>query len=80
MKNLLQHSSEEIQTAIVRLLDALSQYERSTGRNYLVIVKVDHLLGVHGYRSLSGGPASERDSDEALLEAFSNIVPPEIGR
>ena len=76
MKNLLQHPSKEIQTATVRLLDALSQYERSTGRNYLVIVKVDHPLGVHGYRSLSGGPASERDSDCALLETFSNVVTP----
>ncbi len=75
MKNLLQHPSEEIRQVAVRLCDALTQYERSTGRNYLIIVKVDHPLGIYGYRSLSGGPAAERDSDESLIEAFSNLVP-----
>ena len=75
MKNLLhEHSSLEVRTAAVALCDALSQYERSTGRQYLIIMKADGRDGVCEYRSLSGGPASPHQSDQALIEAFSNMI------
>ena len=75
MGNLLhEHPSPEVRRAAIALCDALTQYERSTGRNYLIIVKADTLGGVCEYRSLSGGPADERQTDQSMLEAFSGLV------
>jgi hypothetical protein len=70
------HPSAEVRGAVIQLADALTQYERSTGRAYLVIVKVDSAEGPFEYRSLCGGPASERDPDDALSEAFENMLKP----
>lgn len=75
MKNILSHPSQEIRNAAVRLLDVLSQYERSTRTDYIVIIKTSD---GYQYRSLSGGPASPRDSDAQLLESFSSLVPDSV--
>jgi hypothetical protein len=64
------HPSEEVRAATVRLLDALTQWERSTGRKYLVIVKEG---GRFSYRSLCGGPAPEMLSDRDLLDSYRNM-------
>ena len=75
MKNVLyDHPSPTVRGAAIALCDALTQYERSTGREYLIIIKADAPGGVCQYRSLSGGPAPEHHSDDGLLEAFSNVA------
>lgn len=52
---------------MVRLLDALCMWERSTGRHNVVIVKDS--IGC-GYRSFDGSPVPEEVGDHRLLESF----------
>jgi hypothetical protein len=74
-KNLLHHHpSLEIRAAAVALCDALTQYERSTQRQSLVILKVDAPGGPYEYRSLGGGPVSEFQSDVSILEVFRDML------
>tara|TARA_R110000772_G_scaffold256012_2_gene372419 strand:+ start:860 stop:1081 length:222 start_codon:yes stop_codon:yes gene_type:complete len=71
MNNLLfDHPSEDVRAAAIRLLDTLTTWERTTGRENLVIIKDS--IGC-GYRSLSGAPTPPNVTDEQMLEAFSNI-------
>lgn len=71
MKNLLtDHPSEDVRAAAIRLLDALCQWERTTGRDNVVIIK--DAIGCQ-YRSLSGAPQPPDISDALMLEVFDNI-------
>lgn len=72
MKNLLlAHPSEEVRAAMIRLLDALTTWERSTGRHHVVIVKDS--IGCQ-YRTLDGGNVSDHIGDHGLLETFEEMV------
>jgi hypothetical protein len=80
-KNLLHdHPSPEVRAAMVALCDALTMWERSTGRNYLIIVKSDAPGAIYEWRSLSGGPAPPVQSDAMLLVAFEGIAEGNKGR
>jgi hypothetical protein len=70
------HPDDDVRNAMIRLSDALCRYERSTGREYLLIVKGDTSKGPMEYRSLSGGPASQDADDEHLLESFEGTIKP----
>lgn len=71
MKNLLaDHPSEEVRAAAIRLVDALTSWERSTGRGNLVIIKDQ--IGCQ-YRSLAGSPIPDSITDTDALEAFKNL-------
>lgn len=71
MKNLLEHHpSDEVRAAALRLLDALTQWERSTGRKNLVIIKDG--IGVQ-CRSLCNGPIPAMFSDAEALQAYENM-------
>jgi len=68
MKNLLfDHPHEDVRAAMIRLLDALTTWERSTGRHSVVIVK-DELGGQ--CRALDGKPVPEDVPDDDLLQNF----------
>lgn len=68
MKNILtDHPSEEVRAAALRLLDALCQWERSTSRHNVVIIKDS--IGC-GYRSFDGSPVPDDVGDHHLLESF----------
>jgi hypothetical protein len=71
MKNLLSlHPSADVRAAAIRLLDALTQWERSTGRHNLVIIRDS--IGC-GYRSFDNAPVPENVPDAQLLEAFQSL-------
>lgn len=73
MKNMLEHHpSPEVRKGLLALLDALCSWERSTGRENLLIVKDS--IGCE-YRSISGsGDLPKHTGDHAMLEMFENIV------
>ena len=72
MKNMLtEHPSEEVRRALLHLLDALCSWERSTGRENLLIVK--DAIGCQ-YRSVSGCPTPKDTGDHTLLELFDSIM------
>ena len=69
MKNLLfDHPHEDVRAAMIRLLDTLTTWERSTGRHSVVIVK-DEMGGQ--CRVLDGRPVPEFVTDEDLLRNFA---------
>lgn len=71
MKNLLtDHPSEDVRAAAIRLLDALTMWERTTGRHNVVIIKDS--IGC-GYRSFDGAPVPEDVGDHHLLESFQTL-------
>lgn len=73
-----EHPSEEVRAAAIRLLDALSTWNRGTGQENLVILK--DTIGCE-YRTLSGCPPAEEISDAQMLEAFEGLkasMPPMI--
>jgi len=60
------HPDNEVQDAIVKLSDALCQWERSTGRTSVLLLREQ---GGFFYRALSGKPNVPDDvSDDTLLE------------
>lgn len=68
MKNILfDHPHEDVRTAMIRLLDVLTTFERSTGRHSVVIVK-DELGGQ--CRALDGKPVPDDVPDDDLLQNF----------
>ena len=68
MKNVMhEHPSDEVRAALVRLMDALTTWERTTGRHSLVIVK-DELGGQ--YRALDAKPVPESEPDDDLLQNY----------
>jgi len=60
-----QHVSDEVNAAVIRLCDAICSWERSTGREAIVII-----LGDDGYEhlSISGKPAGEMTSIQDMLD------------
>lgn len=72
MKNLLtEHPSADVRRAALSLLDALCTWERTTGRENVVIIKDS--IGCQ-YRSFSGAPQPEDIPDIQILEAFESIL------
>lgn len=71
MKNLIhQHPSPDVRAAAIRLLDALTTWNRTTSRENVVIIK--DTVGCE-IRMLSGSPPPERVTDAELLEAFEAL-------
>lgn len=71
MKNLMHHHpSEDVRAACVRLADALCSWERSTGRDNIVIIK--DTAGFE-YRALSGSPLTDDIPDSHILDGFENL-------
>jgi hypothetical protein len=74
VKNLLtDHPSKDVRAAAIRLIDALCMWNRSTGRENILIIKDS--VGCE-YRTLSGAPPPEYVSDAQLLEAFDGLLKP----
>lgn len=60
-----QHPDEDVNAALIRLNDALCMWERSTGRNSVLIIREE---GGWQHRSMSGKPDVPEDvTDERLL-------------
>ena len=70
MNLLHEHPCQEVRTAAIRLLDALTSWNRNTGRENIVIIK-DTIGGE--IRTLSGAPQPPDITDAQLLEAFDNL-------
>lgn len=61
----IQHQDKEVNAALIRLNDALCTWERSTGRNSVLIIREE---GGWQHRSMSGKPDVPEDvTDERLL-------------
>ncbi len=62
----MQHPSQEVRQILVRLTDALCEWERNTGRNSVLILREE---GGFVYRAVSGKPNVPDDvSDEELMK------------
>jgi len=62
----MKHPDPDVQTAIVKLSDALCSYERATGRDSVLIIREQ---GGFEYRAVSGKPGVSDDiPDEQLFE------------
>lgn len=60
----MQHPDPEVRQALMRLTDALCEWERSTGRvSVLIFREVDGFV----YRAVNGKPNVPQDSDDAFL-------------
>jgi hypothetical protein len=71
MNNLIhKHPCPEVRAAAIRLLDALTSWERSTGRQNIVIIK--DTVGCET-RTLSAAPIPPDISDEDALANFQAI-------
>lgn len=62
----MEHPSTEVQTAIVRLCDALCSWERSTGRESVLILRE---VGGYEFRAASGKTNVPADLPDDLLMA-----------
>lgn len=60
----MEHPSERVQAALVRLNDELCSWERSTGRQSILILREQ---GGFEYRSASGKPNIPDDIEDDLL-------------
>ena len=68
------HPDPEVQSAVIRLADALCTWERNTGHVNILIIREDNYC----FRAASGKPEIPDDiSDVFLLRPFSH---PFIGR
>lgn len=70
MNLLHEHPSDEVRAAAIRLMDALTSWNRSTSRENVVIIKDS--IGCE-IRTLSGAHQPEEITDAMLLEAFDNL-------
>lgn len=70
MNLLHEHPSDEVRAAAIRLMDALTSWNRNTGRENVVIIK--DTIGCE-IRTLSGAPTPPDVTDDQLLEAFDNV-------
>jgi len=62
----MSHPDKEVEAAIIRLSDALCQWERATGRQSVLIVRES---GGFVYRAMSGKPGIPDDvADQQLTE------------
>lgn len=60
---MMEHPDPEVQSAIVRLSDALCSWERETGRESVLIVREPGFV----YRAASGKPGIPDDITDAQL-------------
>lgn len=60
----MEHPDREVQQALVRLNDALCSWERSTGRNSILILREQ---GGFEHRSASGKPTVPNDIEDQYL-------------
>jgi len=68
-----EHPDKEVMAAIIRLSDALCQWERNTGRESVLIIRE---VGGYKYRAMSGKPnVPDYVTDEDLL---SRVYSPEV--
>lgn len=71
MKSLIhEHPDKEVRSAAIRLLDALTTWERNTGRHNIVIIKDS--IGCE-YRSMDGAPVPASVADGDALEVFDKL-------
>jgi hypothetical protein len=64
----MEHLDPEVNAALIRLNDALCMWERSTGRNSVLIIREE---GGWKHRSQSGKPGIPDDvTDEQLLNSL----------
>ena len=64
----MQHPDPEVGAAIIRLTDALCSWERSTGRESVLIIREQGFC----YRALSGKPTIPDDIEDSQLVAMVN--------
>ena len=76
MNLLHDHPDTEVRKAAIRLMDALTTWNRGTGRENVVIIK--DTIGCE-IRALSGAPAPAYITDAQLLEVFDNIAASQCG-
>lgn len=67
MEYVIDHPSREVRQALVRLNDALCSWERSTGRQSILILREQ---GGFEHRSASGKPAPADIEDQYLWDAL----------
>jgi len=72
MNLLHDHPSKDVRAALIRLLDALTTWNRTTGRSNIVIVK-DTVEGGLEWRSLDGSPLPDDMTDDEALETFDEL-------
>lgn len=60
----MEHLNEDVQTALIRLCDALCTWERSTGRESVLILREQ---GGFVFRAMSGKPNVPGDVVDAQL-------------
>lgn len=66
--NYQQHSDPDVETALIRLCDALCTWERSTGRESLLILRE---TGGYQFRADCGKPLDSDDmTDEQLVQVL----------
>lgn len=61
---MMTHPCKDVQAALIRLNDALCMWERSTGRNSVLILREE---GGFVHRSMSGKPAVLDDVTDIML-------------
>lgn len=72
MNNMLtDHPSKDVRSALIRLLDALCMWERTTSRHHVLIVKDS--IGCE-YRTLDSCPPPDHIGDHTLLESFEQLA------
>lgn len=60
----MEHPSDEVRAALIRLSDALCQWERNTGRQSVLILREQ---GGFEYRAMSGKPNVPPDIHDSML-------------
>ena len=71
----MQHQNKEVQTAIVRLSDALCMWERATSIESVLIIRE---VGGFEFRAVSGKPNIPADiTDEQLFATIDQLKPGE---
>lgn len=77
MSNLIiNHPSPDVRRAAIQLLDALSTWNRTTGRHNIVIIKDS--IGCE-YRTLDGAPLPDYVLDQDALDSFQALAEDERG-
>jgi len=66
----MEHPNDDVQQALVRLSDALCTWERSTGRESILILRES---GGFVYRAMSGKPNVPDDIEDADLVQIIGI-------
>ena len=67
----MKHANDEVQSAIIKLNDALCSWERNTGRESILIIREQ---GGFVHRSVSGKPLDENYQDDVTDEQLMDIL------